>query len=58
MAVIQTYNTDYLKYASFNTKYLLDVNELLEIFKGYKIIRYEMYDDGEEAYSSIIAQKP
>ena len=58
MAVIQTYNTDYLKYANFNKKYLLDVNELLEIFKGYKIIRYEMYDDGEEAYSSIIAQKP
>ena len=58
MAVIQTYNTDYRKYANFNKKYLLDVNELLEIFKGYKIIRYEMYDDGEEAYSSIIAQKP
>lgn len=58
MAVIQTYNVDYLKYANFSKKYLLEVNELLEIFKGYKIIRYEMYDDGEEAYSSIIAQKP
>ncbi len=58
MAVIQTYNVNYLKYANFNKKYLLEINELLEIFKGYKIIRHDIYDDGEEAYSSIIAQKP
>ena len=58
MAVIQTYNVDYLKYAGFPRKYLLDTNELLELFKDFKIIRYESYDDGKEAYSSIIAQKP
>lgn len=58
MAVVQTYNVDYLKYAGFPRKYLLDTNELLELFKGFKIIRYESYDDGKEAYSSIIAQKP
>ena len=58
MAVVETYNTDYLKYSDFNKKYLLEPNELLEIFKDFKIIKYEMFDDGEEAYSSIIAQKP
>ncbi len=57
MAVIETYNTDYLKYARFNKKYLLEPNELLGHFKDFKIIRYQAYDDGKEAYSSIIVQK-
>jgi 2-polyprenyl-3-methyl-5-hydroxy-6-metoxy-1,4-benzoquinol methylase len=58
MAVIETYNVDYLKYHDFRRKWLLETNELLEHFKDFKIIRYEAYDDGEVAYSSIIAQKP
>ena len=58
MALIETFNIDYLRYASFPRKYLLEPNELLEIFKDFKIIRYQAYDDGKEAYSSIIAQKP
>ena len=57
MVLIETYNTDYLQYARFPKKYLLEHNELLEIFKEFKIIRYQAYDDGKEAYSSIIAQK-
>jgi 2-polyprenyl-3-methyl-5-hydroxy-6-metoxy-1,4-benzoquinol methylase len=57
MALVETYNMDYLKYAKFNPKWLLNTNELLEIFKGYKIIRYQAYDDGEIAYSSILVQK-
>ena len=57
MVLIETYNTDYLQYARFPKKYLLEYNELLEIFKEFKIIRYQAYDDGKEAYSSIIAQK-
>jgi len=56
--LIETYNIDYLRYASFSKKYLLEHNELLKIFKDFKIIRYQAYDDGKEAYSSIIAQKP
>lgn len=56
MAMIETYNTDYLKYARFNKKYLLEPNELLEHFKDFKIIRYQAFDDGKEAYSSIIVQ--
>ena len=58
MILIETYNIDYLRYASFSKKYLLEHNELLKIFKEFKIIRYQAYDDGKEAYSSIIAQKP
>ena len=58
LILIETYNIDYLRYASFSKKYLLEHNELLEIFKDFKIIRYQAYDDGKEAYSSIIAQKP
>ena len=58
MIVVETYNVDYLKYARFSRKWALDTNELLDIFKGLRVIRYQDYDDGKEAYSSIIAQKP
>ena len=58
MAVVETYNTDYLKYSKFNPKYLLKENELLSIFKNLKIIRYQAFDNGKVAYSSIIVQKP
>ncbi len=58
MALIETYNIDHLKYAKFNPKWLLQTNELLEIFKDYKVIRYQAVDNGELAYSSILVQKP
>jgi len=57
MALVETYNMDYLKYARFNPKWLLKTNELLEIFKDYKVIRYQAVDDGNAAYSSILVQK-
>ena len=57
MALVETFNLDYLKYKQFSRKYLLQDNELLKIFRDYKIIKYEIYDDGMEAYSSIIVQK-
>ena len=57
MIVVETYNVDYLKYARFSRKWALDTNELLDIFKGLRVIRYQDYDDGKEAYSSIIAEK-
>ena len=58
MIVVETYNVDYLKYARFSRKWALDTNELLDIFKGLRVIRYQDFDNGKEAYSSIIAQKP
>ncbi len=57
VVVFETYNEDYLKYRKFNPKWVLKHNELLELFKDFKIIRYQAFDDGTEAYSSIIAQK-
>jgi len=57
MIVVETYNVDYLKYARFSRKWALDTNELLDIFKDMRVIRYQDYDDGKEAYSSIIAEK-
>ena len=58
MVLVETYNMDYLNYSQFNKNYLLKTNELLEVFKDFKIIRYQSFDNGKEAYSSIIAQRP
>ena len=58
IVLVETYNMDYLKYSQFNKNYLLKTNELLEVFKDFKIIRYQSFDNGKEAYSSIIAQRP
>jgi tellurite methyltransferase len=58
MIVVETYNVDYLKYVQFSREWALDTNEMLDIFKALRVIRYQDYDDGKEAYSSIIAQKP
>ncbi|MCA9483806.1 MAG: class I SAM-dependent methyltransferase [Nitrospina sp.] len=57
VVVFETYNADYLKYRQFNPKWVLKDNELLEMFRDFKILRYQAYDDGTEAYSSIIAQR-
>lgn len=57
MAIIETYNVDHLKHQKFNPKWLLKSNELLEAFKNMKIIRYQAYEDNDQAYSSIIVQK-
>jgi 2-polyprenyl-3-methyl-5-hydroxy-6-metoxy-1,4-benzoquinol methylase len=57
MAIIETYNTDHLKHQKFNPKWLLKTNELLDAFKDMKIIRYQAYEDNDQAYSSIIVQK-
>ena len=57
MAIIETYNIDHLKHQKFNPKWLLKSNELLEAFKDMKIIRYQAYEDNDQAYSSIIVQK-
>lgn len=57
MAIIETYNIDHLKHQKFNPKWLLKTNELLEAFKDMKIIRYQAFEDNDQAYSSIIVQK-
>lgn len=59
MAVVETYTVDHLKYRpDFNRIYLIEQNELLELFRDFRIIRYQFEDTGQAAYASIIAQKP
>jgi len=59
MVVVETYTLDHLKYRpGFPKQYLLKPNELLHHFKDLLIIRYQMRDDGQAAYASILAQKP
>ena len=59
MAVVETYTLDHLKYRPrFPKRFLLKTNELLDLFQGLKVIRYQAYDDGTVAYASIIVQKP
>jgi 2-polyprenyl-3-methyl-5-hydroxy-6-metoxy-1,4-benzoquinol methylase len=59
MAVVETYTVDHLKYRpDFNRAYLIEQNELLDLFRDFKIIRYQVEDTGQAAYASIIVQKP
>ena len=59
MAVIETYTIDHLKYRPrFKKQFLLQTNELLDLLKGLKVLRYQVVDDGQAAYASILAQKP
>lgn len=58
MAVVETYTVDHLKYRpDFNRTYLIEQNELLALFRDFKIIRYQVEDTGQAVYASIIAQK-
>lgn len=57
VVVFETYNEDYLKYRKFNPEWVLKTNELLDLFSDFKILRYQAFDDGTEAYSSIIAKR-
>ena len=59
MALVETYTFDHLKYrARFPPQYLLKPNELLELFHGFTVLRYQAIDDGQSAYASILVQKP
>jgi len=59
MAVVETYTVDHLKYRSrFPRQFLLETNELLHVFEGLKVVRYQVIDDGKTAFASIIVQKP
>lgn len=59
MVLVETYTMDHAKYnPKFPQDYLLQPNELLDLFKDFKIIRYQAVDDGKAAYASILAKKP
>jgi len=59
VVVMETYTLDYQRYRpEFRKDYLLNTNELLDLFRDFTIIRYQMQDTGQAAFASIIAQKP
>ena len=59
MAVVETYTVDHLKYRpGFPRAYVLQPDELLSLFQGTKVIRYQVRDDGKKAFASILVQKP
>jgi len=59
IVVVETYTLGHLKYRSrFPRQYLLEPNELLHHFTDLTVLRYQIQDDGQAAYASILAQKP
>ena len=59
MIVVETYTIDHLKYRpQFRKEWLLERNELVEWFKDFTILDYQVVDNGESAFASIIAQRP
>lgn len=59
MAVVETYTVDHLKYRpKIRRDYLLAPNELLRLFTGVRVLRYQERDDGTKAYASILVRKP
>lgn len=59
MVVMETYTVEHQRYRpEFREAYLLKPNELLELFRDFTIIRYQVHDTGQEVFASILAQKP
>jgi tellurite methyltransferase len=53
----ETFTADYLKYSSFKRQWVLEQNELLKAFEGFRVLRYREVDENQEAFASLIAQK-
>ena len=59
MAMVETFTLEHKKYQpGFRQDFLLNPNELLTLFKGLTVIRYQAVDNGEAAFASILVQKP
>ncbi len=54
----ETFTVDYLKYSSFKKEWVLEANELLQAFSGFRILRYQEVDENPKAFASLVAQKP
>jgi 2-polyprenyl-3-methyl-5-hydroxy-6-metoxy-1,4-benzoquinol methylase len=59
VVVVETYTLDHLKYQSnFPRQFLLGRNELLQHFTEFTLLRYQLVDNGQAAYASLLAKKP
>lgn len=58
VVVFENYTIDYLKYdKAFNPQYLLKLGELPNLFKDFKIIKYQETSENKKAIASLIARK-
>ena len=55
--VYETFTVDYLKYSNFKRQWVLEQNELLKSFEGFRILRYREVDEDPKGFASLIAQK-
>ena len=53
----ETFNVDYLKYSNFKKEWVLEPNELINVFNDFRILRYREVDQDPKAFSSLIARK-
>ena len=53
----ETFNVDYLKYSNFKKEWVLEPNELINVFNDFRILRYREVDEDQKAFSSLIARK-
>ena len=58
LIIYETFTIDYLKYSNFKREWVLEHNELLDIFSEFRILGYREIDDDQKAYASLIAMKP
>lgn len=58
MVLMETNTMGHLKYSPhFKPEYLLEENELLNYFTDLTILRYQVQDDGQAVFASILVQK-
>ena len=55
--VYETFTVDYLKYSNFKRQWVLEQNELLKAFQGFRILQYREVDKDPKGFASLIAQK-
>ena len=53
----ETFNVDYLKYSNFKKEWVLEPNELINVFNDFRILRYREVDEDSKGFSSLIARK-
>ena len=53
----ETFTIDYLKYSDFRRDWVLEHNELLDIFHDFRIFRYREIDHTDKAFASLVAMK-
>ncbi len=53
----ETFTVDYLKYSSFKRQWVLEHNELLKAFEGFRVLQYREIDEDPDAFASLVAQK-